>query len=201
MTLNNHFRLDIPPSSTLSQQSITINLPSTHYALQILPTISTNLSHRQYKLLVSVANARISPTPVKPEDTNPRRPIYDIRVLPGMNRVEVEMIAGTQRGAPKVGPGQDIEFEKVTIFVNLLRWYHTQVLFKVFDCYMPSPMSSPTWARPALSRFLLLDCIKIRGGMMACLSLEFVTVTLAWSTNHYDNSKILVETSLQMIVG
>ena len=50
-----------------------------------------------------------------------RRPLYDTRVLPGLNRIEVEMIAGPPRGAPKVGPGQDIELEKITVFVNILR--------------------------------------------------------------------------------
>lgn len=41
--------------------------------------------------------------------------------MPGVNRIEVEMIAGSPRGAPKTGPGQDIELEKITVFVNLLR--------------------------------------------------------------------------------
>lgn len=41
--------------------------------------------------------------------------------MPGVNRIEVEMIAGPPRGAPKTGPGQDIELEKITVFVNLLR--------------------------------------------------------------------------------
>lgn len=41
--------------------------------------------------------------------------------MPGVNRIEVEMIAGPARGAPKTGPGQDVELEKMTVFVNLLR--------------------------------------------------------------------------------
>lgn len=41
--------------------------------------------------------------------------------MPGVNRIEVEMIAGPPRGAPKTAPGQDIELEKITVFVNLLR--------------------------------------------------------------------------------
>ena len=47
--------------------------------------------------------------------------MYDTRVMPGLNRIEVEMIAGPPRGAPKVGPGQEIENEKITVFVNVLR--------------------------------------------------------------------------------
>ena len=41
--------------------------------------------------------------------------------MPGLNRIEVEMIAGPPRGVPKVGAGQDIELEKITVFVNILR--------------------------------------------------------------------------------
>ena len=58
---------------------------------------------------------------MRAEDVDPRRPLYDVRVMPGVNRIDVEMIAGPPRGAPKVGPGQDIELEKTTIFVNLVR--------------------------------------------------------------------------------
>ena len=121
LKIDHHFRLNIPPSPVASQQSVTINLPATHYCLQIIPTISPNLAHRQSKLFVSVGNSRLNPSPMKADDVDIRRPLYDTRVLPGLNRIEVEMIAGPPRGAPKVGPGQDIELEKVTVFVNILR--------------------------------------------------------------------------------
>ena len=56
------------------------------------------------------------------EDTDQRRPIYEARVLPGIvNRIEVEVVAGPPRGAPKVGSGQEIEIEKTTIFAHVLR--------------------------------------------------------------------------------
>ena len=64
---------------------------------------------------------RLNPIPQKAEEVDARKPLYEGRVLPGVNRVEVEMIAGPPRGALKVGPGQDIELEKVTVFVNVLR--------------------------------------------------------------------------------
>ncbi|MCJ1484725.1 hypothetical protein MMC06_004898 [Schaereria dolodes] len=121
LKMERHFHLDIPPSSTASQQSITINLPSTHYYLQITPTIASNLAHRQSKLFVTVNMQRLNPIPQKAEEVDARKPLYEGRVLPGVNRVEVEMIAGPPRGALKVGPGQDIELEKVTVFVNVLR--------------------------------------------------------------------------------
>lgn len=121
LKLDHHFHLDIPPSPTASQQSIVVSLPATHYCLQIIPTISAKHFQRQHKLFVTVGNQRLSPSPMRAEETDPKRPLYDTRVLPGVNRIEVEMIAGPPRGAPKVGPGQDIELEKITIFVNVLR--------------------------------------------------------------------------------
>ena len=121
LKLDNHFHLDILPSPTASQQSIVVNLPATHYCLQIIPTISAKHFQRQHKLFVTMGNQRLSPSPVRAEDTDPRRPLYDTRILPGVNRIEIEMIAGPPRGAPKVGPGQDIELEKITVFVNVLR--------------------------------------------------------------------------------
>lgn len=121
LKIDHHFHLDVPPSPTQSQQSITINLPSTHYYLRIVPTIAHNLSHSQSKLFVTANLQRLNPIPQRPEETDPRRPLYETRVSPGVNRVEVEMIAGPPRGAPKLGAGQDVELEKITVFANVLK--------------------------------------------------------------------------------
>ncbi|MCJ1387426.1 hypothetical protein MMC18_000269 [Xylographa bjoerkii] len=123
LKLENHFHLDIPPSPVLSQQSVTITLPATHYCLQFTPTITPLLAQRQSKIFVIVNNnTRLNPTPPsKMADMDPRRPLYDVRVVPGVNRIDVEMIAGPPRGAPKVGMGQEIELEKITVFINLVR--------------------------------------------------------------------------------
>ena len=121
LKINHHFHLDIPPSSTQSQQSITISLPATHYYLRIVPTIAHNLNHRQSKLFVTANLQRLNPIPQRPEEADPRRPLYETRVSPGVNRIEVEMIAGPPRGAPKLGLGQEVELEKITVFANVLR--------------------------------------------------------------------------------
>lgn len=121
LKIKHHFHLDVPPSPTQSQQSITINLPSTHYYLRIVPTIAHNLSHRQSKLFVTANLQRLNPIPQRPEEADPKRPLYETRVSPGVNRIEVEMIAGPARGAPKLGSGQEIELEKITVFVNVLK--------------------------------------------------------------------------------
>ncbi|MCJ1310899.1 hypothetical protein MMC25_004567 [Agyrium rufum] len=120
LKIDNHFHLDIPPSATASQQSVTLSLPSTHYCLHITPTINPRTLQRQSKIFVTIGNSRINPSPVRPEDADQRRPLYDTRLMPGVNRLELEMIAGPPRGAPKIGSGQDVDFEKITLFINLL---------------------------------------------------------------------------------
>lgn len=76
---------------------------------------------RPSKLFVSVGMQRLNAVPQRVEDSDARRPLYETRVLPGVNRIEVEMIAGPPRGTLKVGQGQDIELEKITIFVNVAK--------------------------------------------------------------------------------
>lgn len=60
--------------------------------------------------------------PERPEETDPSKPLYEARVTPdNMNRIEIEVVAGTPRGAPKVGNGPELEMEKITLFVNLTK--------------------------------------------------------------------------------
>ena len=120
LKLDRHFHLDIPPSPTATQQSVTITLPATHYFLQITPTVASNVLNRQSRIFVTVNNQRLMSTQLRAESQDARRSLYDARLIPGINRVEVEIIAGPARGAPKIGQGLDIELEKVTVFVNLV---------------------------------------------------------------------------------
>ena len=115
------FRLEVPPSDTLSQQSVTVNLPSTHTYLRIIPTMSSSTSNRQRKIFITASGQRLNPLPPIPNHSDPNKPMYDVRLNAGVNRVEVEMIAGPLRGTPKVGSGPDIDLEKISLFVNLLR--------------------------------------------------------------------------------
>lgn len=115
------FRLEIPPSAKVTQQSITVNLPSTHTYLRIIPTMSSNVSNRQSKIFLTATGQRLNPLPPIPNHSDPNKPMYDVRLMPGVNRIEVEMIAGPLRGTPKVGSGSDVDLEKISLFVNLLR--------------------------------------------------------------------------------
>lgn len=122
LQVDEHISLDIPASSTRTQQSVTVTLPHTHYFLKITPTVSRSLMHRPSKTVVSCSSQspqRLQQIPQREGD--PRRPVYETRVVPGVNTIEVEVIAGPPRGAPKVGSGQEIDFEKFTVFVHLQR--------------------------------------------------------------------------------
>ncbi|KAL8977934.1 MAG: hypothetical protein Q9205_006366 [Flavoplaca limonia] len=121
LKIDKHFHLDIPPSPSTTQQSITITLPSTHYFLQIVPTLASSVVQRPLKTFVTANNNRIPPTPQRPEDSDIKKPLYESRVQPGMNRIDVEMVAGTPRGAPKVGTGPELEIEKITIFAHIVK--------------------------------------------------------------------------------
>lgn len=114
--------MDIPPSDDEAQLSVTINLPSTHYFLQIQPTIAEPMLERQHKLFVTSGINRLHGMPSIPgQPLDHRRPMFEARLQPGVNRIEVEIIAALPKGAPKPANGSDVELEKVTIFAHLLR--------------------------------------------------------------------------------
>src|ERR1700733_11057542 len=122
LNISRHFRMDLPPSPSKAVQSITINLPSTHYYLQIKPTIAASLLERQYKLFVTSGTQRLhAMTTIPGHSVDPRHPLFEARLLPGVNRIEIELIAALPKGAPRPPNGSDVELEKTTVFANLMR--------------------------------------------------------------------------------
>lgn len=111
------FNLSIPPHATLSHQSTTITLPSSHYFVQISPTISKKLSAGQpYKVFVTVNGTRLTQrdTVFDAAGTERRTHVYEGSLAQGVNRVEVEVAAAKE-------DGQGLSVEKTTVFVNLMR--------------------------------------------------------------------------------
>lgn len=120
LNISRHFKMDIPASSTLTQQSITINLPTTHYYLQVNPVISPALLDRQHKVFVT-CGSRLHALPlINGQPIDPQNAVYDARLHPGVNRIEVEIIAALPKGAKPIN-GQDYETEKFTVFANLIK--------------------------------------------------------------------------------
>ena len=122
LNISKHLRMNLPPSPTKTQQSVTVNLPSSHYYLQIKPTIAPSLSERQYKLFVTSGNQRLHAMPLVPgQAIDNLHPLFEARIIPGVNRIEIELIAALPKGAPKLANGQDVELEKITVFANLMK--------------------------------------------------------------------------------
>lgn len=116
------FSLSIPPHATLSHQSTTITLPSSHYFVQISPTISKQLSAGQpYKVFVTVNGTRLTQrdTVFDAAGTERRTHVYEGSLAQGVNRVEVEVAAAAM--GREDGSARGLEVEKTTVFVNLMR--------------------------------------------------------------------------------
>lgn len=75
--------------------------------------------HRPSKTFVTCSNRRQQALPQETLDQS--HPVYETRLQPGMNTIEVEVIAGLPRGAPKTGSGPEIELEKITVYVHWLQ--------------------------------------------------------------------------------
>lgn len=95
-------------------------LPVSHHYLQLTPTVSAQLSSgRQYKLFVTVNGVRLQPSlkPIINGDTSlvgGGKPGYDVALQPGVNRIEVEIVAVSGRGG-------GLESEKLSVFAHLMR--------------------------------------------------------------------------------
>jgi hypothetical protein len=111
------FRLSIDPHVTLSHQSTTTTLPSTHYFLQVSATISKQLNlARPYKMFVTVNGSRLTQRDTQlHNDSGKRTHVYEPSLMQGVNRIEVEVAAA------KVDDEKGLDVEKVTVFANLMR--------------------------------------------------------------------------------
>jgi hypothetical protein len=115
------YSLPVYPHAFLATQNAAFTLPSAHSIVQILPTISRELSAgRTYKLFVSLNGVSLLQQNTQLNTESGRRThTYDGRLVPGVNRIDVE-IAATKSDKPEsVNKGLDVE--RLTAFVNLLR--------------------------------------------------------------------------------
>lgn len=110
----------IPPHPTLSHQSKTVTLPSTHYYLQIAPTISRELSAgRPYKIFVTVNGTRLTQRDTQFQaETGKRTHVYEGSLASGVNRIEVEVAAAM---VDETADTKGLDVEKVTLFANLMK--------------------------------------------------------------------------------
>ena len=110
----------------------------THSYLQITPNIPIALTNRLYRLFVTVNGNRtlevnrvpvtagingVSPGPGYESGKKKGEPVFEAKLIGGVNRIEVEIVAEKDRkGQPESANAKEqIEVEKCTIFLHLMR--------------------------------------------------------------------------------
>ncbi|KIH89296.1 bromodomain protein [Sporothrix brasiliensis 5110] len=134
------FEIQLPPHPKLTQRSVTLNIPPGQWRQQLFVSLNPTLQSQQrtYKMFVISNGATLGPSPSpspspstasqgpgslpgatpRPDDN---AKLYDVNLHPGVNVVQVQVIAGLAKGQ-KLPSGADAELEKVTIFANLMKY-------------------------------------------------------------------------------
>lgn len=124
------FKFHIPASPRLTQQSVTVSLPSSHSSIQIQPHVPVALTQRPWRIFVIVNNTRVNQVPASLEQQqssstaasrDKSRQVYETRLQPGVNRIDVEIVAASVPSPANPKAPEGIEMEKCTVFVNLMR--------------------------------------------------------------------------------
>lgn len=146
ITLNTHPALNLPKpwsvdiyaSKQKTEHSATIVVSPAHSYLQITPKVPIALTNRLYRLFVSVNGNKTfevnripvtagingtSPGPGYEGGKKKGEPVFEAKLVGGVNRIEVEIVAEKdQKGQSEVVNGKNtIEVEKSTIFLHLMR--------------------------------------------------------------------------------
>lgn len=117
---DNRLSFTIPASTIECQQEVTLHVPSTHYRIQIRPTIASFLEpqQREWKLNVPHNTARLYPMPGQYEKRT--EPVFDAALNYGVNRLDVSLVAALPKGE-KAPNGLTMEMERFVVHLNLLK--------------------------------------------------------------------------------
>jgi len=99
-----------------TQTSSYIYLPSDHFFLRVIPTLTPELrSRRNQKLCVSLNWQLVAPNQQVPG-------VYDFRLHPGENVIAVDVIAELKEGDRKeyAPPQLQVDFERITFIIFLV---------------------------------------------------------------------------------
>lgn len=105
---------------------MTINLPASHYMLEIRPTLSPllNSQGRQFRLFVKKGPEILVNIRPMSDPERERTPVFETRLQVGVNTIVVECVAGPAtvgRATEKVVRGEEVELERFTVFANLAK--------------------------------------------------------------------------------
>jgi hypothetical protein len=145
LNLPKPWSVKVPANKAKTSHSVTMSLNQNYSYLQLTPYIPLALTNRQYRLFVSVNGVKTLEVNRLPVTTGINgaappsgfeagkkkgEPVFEAKLLQGVNKVEVEIVAEKERrGAAKgvaVGESKDpkelVEVEKCTIFLHLGRF-------------------------------------------------------------------------------
>jgi hypothetical protein len=146
ITLNTHPALNLPKPWSVdvyankqkTEHSATLMVSPMHSYLQVTPQVPIALTNRLYRIFVSVNGNKTfevnrvpvtagingsSPGPGYEGGKKKGEPVFEAKLVGGVNRIEVEIVAEKDRkGAPETSNGKEqVEVEKCTIFLHLMR--------------------------------------------------------------------------------
>jgi hypothetical protein len=146
ITLNTHpalnlskpWSINVAANKQKTSHSVTMSLSSSHSYLQVVPHVPIALTNRLYRLFVTINGNKAfevnrmpvtagingaGTTPGYEGGKKKGEPVYEAKLMVGVNRVEVEVVAEKdRRGKPESNlPKEQVDIEKCTIFLHLLR--------------------------------------------------------------------------------
>ncbi|KAL5121310.1 hypothetical protein ACEQ8H_000778 [Pleosporales sp. CAS-2024a] len=146
ITLNTHpalnlskpLSIDIFANKQKTEYSATITISPIHSYLQITPRIPIALTNRLYRIFVSVNGHKAfevnripvtagingsSPGPGFESGKKKGEPVFEAKLIGGVNRIEVEIVAekDSKSASDHSNDKGEIETEKCTIFLHLMR--------------------------------------------------------------------------------
>lgn len=109
----------VPASQTLIHQSVTFNLPPTHYHLQIVPNIPVAATGRAYRFFVIINGSKASEITKTGAERDRSNPVFEARLERGaVHRIEVEVLAEkATAGEAKA----EVQWEKTTCLIHIPR--------------------------------------------------------------------------------
>jgi hypothetical protein len=119
--ITDHAFFDLKPSAVHKEVSHAFHMSTEQCYIQIKPALAANLIDRQHKMFVLVNSQILPAMPMIPgHPIDPLHPLFESRLDPGINRVEIQIRAALPAAARR--PGElDYEEEFWAMFPNVQR--------------------------------------------------------------------------------
>ncbi|CAK7265974.1 hypothetical protein SEPCBS57363_001861 [Sporothrix epigloea] len=136
------YEIQLPPHPKLTQRSVTLNIPAGQWRQQLYVSLNPAIQRQQrpYKMFVISNGATLGPvplpsspipppssssqdsaTPPPPADVDKYTHLYEVNLHPGVNVVQVQLIAGLAKDQ-MLPNGAEAELEKITVFANMIKF-------------------------------------------------------------------------------